>query len=151
MVQEPTAKDLKWMAICAHAALLMSTCGKAQYFAIVLDRFGHQVSSGWNGAPKGMLHCKDGGCPRFIAGSPSGSSYDDCIAIHAEANALLHGDYTAYRDGAALYVNGEPCFTCAKLIANSGIRRVVFQVGRANSTLALTFLEHAGVELVPID
>ena len=56
--------------------------------------------------------------------SASGSSYDNCIAIHAEANALLHSDYSS--KPVKIYVNGPPCFTCAKLIANSTIKEVFY-------------------------
>lgn len=120
-----TQKDVKWMKKCIHSSHMFSTCGKRQYFAVILDQHGHQIGSGWNGGPSGMGHCKDGHCPRLHANSSPGSVYDDCIAIHAEANALLHSDYLARRDGGTLYVNGSCCFSCAKLIANSGIKRVV--------------------------
>jgi len=50
--------------------------------------------------------------------------YDDCFTIHAEANALLVCDRTA-REGGTLYVSSHVCFQCAKLVANSGVRRVV--------------------------
>lgn len=119
-------KDYKWMRMCLTGAQTFSTCGKRKYFAIVLDEQGRVLSTGYNGGPTGMKHCEDGECPRLAENSPSGSSYDNCIAIHAEANALLFSDYSARRDGAVLYVNGPPCFSCAKLIANSGIRRVVY-------------------------
>jgi deoxycytidylate deaminase len=56
--------------------------------------------------------------------SPSGSSYDNCIAIHAEANAFLHSDYSSQPK--KLYVNGPPCLGCAKLIANSTITDVYY-------------------------
>lgn len=119
------AKDFKWLQTCVENAERFSTCGKRQYFAVILDRFGHVAGTGYNGGPKGMPHCVDGACPRLQQDSPSGSQYSNCIAIHSEANALLHSDYTARRDGGTLYVNGPPCWDCAKLIANSGISRVV--------------------------
>lgn len=93
--------------------------------AIIVDSAGHVVATGYNGGPKGFHHCTDGGCPRASSDALHGSSYENCIAIHAEANALLHSDYTIRRGGATLYVNGPPCWDCAKLIANSGITKVV--------------------------
>jgi dCMP deaminase len=54
----------------------------------------------------------------------SGWGHDNCIAIHAEANAILYSS-PVERDNATIYITGVPCFTCAKLIANSGIREVV--------------------------
>lgn len=118
-------KDMKWMKMCFVGAELFSTCAKRQYFAILLDEQGHVLGTGYNGGPKGMKHCADGACPRLAANSPSGASYENCIAIHAEANALLHSDYSARRSGTTLYVNGIPCFSCAKLIVNGGVKRLV--------------------------
>ena len=108
-----------------------STCTNRQFMAIILDTDGIQVGSGWNGAPSGMLHCADGGCPRSILHQNvalgdfgRGPSYDNCVAVHAEANALLHSDWSRRKDG-TIYIGGPPCWDCAKLIANSGLARVV--------------------------
>jgi dCMP deaminase len=140
-------RDVKWMELCVVGAQTFSTCGKRKYMAIIVDRFGHQVGSGYNGGPKGSKHCVDGGCPRLYEGSPNGSSYDNCIAIHSEANALLHSNYVDYRDGGTMYVNGPPCFSCAKLIANSGLARVVYMEDSAyaDTPRVLAFLRDVGV------
>lgn len=124
-MSEVTPKDRKYMRWCVEGAKLFSTCAKAQYMAIVIDAHGHVIGTGYNGGPKGYPHCDEGACPR-LAQTTSGGSYTNCIAIHAEANAILHSDYTHYRDGATLVVNGVPCWDCAKLLSNSGIRRVVY-------------------------
>ena len=119
-----TRKDLQYMQLCYSSSTIFSTCGKKKYAAILVDEFGHIVGFGYNGGPRGAAHCEDGGCPRFTEMSPSGSSYDNCIAIHAEANAFLHSDYSSRPT--KLYVNGPPCMTCAKMIANSTIKDVYF-------------------------
>lgn len=46
--------------------------------------------------------------------------------MHAEANALLHSDYSARAK--KIYVNGPPCFSCAKLIANSTVHTVYYMI-----------------------
>jgi len=117
-------KDEQFMRLCASAALIFSTCGKKKYAAVLVDENGHIIGMGYNGGPKGYVHCEEGGCPRYIDGSPNGSIYDNCIAIHAEANALLHSDYSARAK--KIYINGPPCFSCAKLIANSTIEYVYY-------------------------
>jgi len=119
------SKATKWLRWVREGATIFSTCGKRNYMAVVLDGNGHVLGTGYNGGPKGSKHCVDGGCPRFIEGSANGSSYDNCIAIHAEQNALLHSDYSA-RQGGTLIINGPPCFTCAKLIVNSGVTQLVY-------------------------
>lgn len=112
------------MKTCVEMSKTFATCGKRQYAAVLVDELGHIVGTGYNGGPRGMKHCVDGGCPRLTNQSPNGSSYDDCIAIHAEANAFLHSDYSA--KPVKLYVNGPPCFGCAKLIANSTVTDVYY-------------------------
>jgi dCMP deaminase len=119
-----TRKDLQYMQMCYSAATIFSTCGKKKYAAILVDDYGHIVGFGYNGGPRNSEHCEDGGCPRFKEMSPNGSNYDNCIAIHAEANALLHSDYSARPT--KIYVNGPPCLNCAKLIANSTIEHVYY-------------------------
>jgi dCMP deaminase len=145
-------KDYNWLRTCRDSAQVFSTCGKRQYYCVIVDRYGHNIGTGYNGGPKGMPHCVDGACPRFIEGSAPGSNYDNCIAIHAEANALLHSDYTARRDGGTLYVNGTPCYTCAKLIVNSGIGRVVYMEDDSymDWPTVESFLNSAGITLVGI-
>lgn len=54
--------------------------------------------------------------------------YTDCVSLHAEANALMTADRSAW-DGGTVYVTSNICYSCAKLIANSGLRRVVVQPG----------------------
>lgn len=115
----------KWLSICDFAANLLSTCAKRQYMAIILDKRGRVVSLGYNGGPSGMPHCNEGYCPRFKNNTPSGSSYDDCISVHAEENALITAD-PARMLGGVLIVNGQPCFSCAKKVANSGIDAIAY-------------------------
>lgn len=56
-------------------------------------------------------------------------SYDDCPSLHAEANALSVCD-RSQRSYGTIYVTSIPCMTCAKLIANSGLARVVYRETR---------------------
>jgi len=119
-----TRKDLQYMQMCYSSATIFSTCGKKKYAAILVDEMGHIVGFGYNGGPRNSRHCEDGGCPRFQEMSPNGSNYDNCIAIHAEANAFLHSDYSS--KPVKLYVNGPPCITCAKMIVNSTVEHVYY-------------------------
>lgn len=125
MTKAYTNKDCKWMNLAVFGAKTFSTCGKKQYMAIILDPNGKVLGLGYNGGPSGYKHCIDGGCPRFREDSASGSIYDNCIAVHAEANALLHSDWSQ-RVASSIYVNGPPCFSCAKLITLSGIKKVFY-------------------------
>jgi dCMP deaminase len=100
-----------------------SNCVRSQHGAVVV-RNRRIRSTGYNGPPSGHAHCDEGACPRASSEAASGWGYDSCIAIHAEANALLYSS-PEEREGASIYITGVPCFSCAKLIANSGIGEVV--------------------------
>lgn len=110
------------MQWCIDGGRVFSTCGKRQYMAILLDYRDRVVGVGYNGGPAGAVHCRDGGCPRLSADSPSGSNYDNCIAVHAEQNAFLN----SVADARTIIINGPPCYTCAKLIVNSSVDTVYY-------------------------
>ncbi len=81
-------------------------------------------------------------------GIPSGERHEICRGLHAEQNAIiqaaLHGVSVA---GADLYGTHQPCITCAKMIINAGIRRVICFDSYPDE-LARSFLEQASIELV---
>ena len=99
-----------WLLATDLMAPLFSTCSRRQFFAV---------------GPSGFTHCNDGGCPHADDKHKSGTTYDSCIAQHAEAGALLWSD-NGLRQNGTVVVNGAPCFGCAKLIASCGIKQVVF-------------------------
>ena len=107
----------------AAGASSRSTCVRRKVGAVIVrDR--HIVSTGYNGGPSGYPHCDEGGCPRATSDVAMGADYGSCIAIHAEANALLFCG-PQDRENATIYCTDLPCFGCAKLIANSGLSEVV--------------------------
>lgn len=139
--------ELRWLYVLDTLARTFSTCAKRQYAAIILAPNKRVIGFGYNGSPAGMGHCTDGHCPRLHDNSPHGSQYDNCIAQHAEAGALLWSD-PAQRTDATLIVNGPPCMGCAKLIASGGISRLVYKEDGAYSQWGNVkqFLDAAGVE-----
>ena len=144
--------EKNWLEACDLLAVIFSTCSRRQYFSVVLASNKRVAGIGYNGGPPGTKHCVDGGCPHANDGSTPGLSYDNCIAQHAEAGALLWSD-ASMRQGGTLIVNGPPCFGCAKLIASSGVKTVVFYKD-ANYTQfgdVLSFLLGAGLEVVMYD
>jgi dCMP deaminase len=144
-------KDIQFMDMCEISAMIFSTCSKRKYCAVLVDDLNHIVGFGYNGGPSGFPHCDEGGCPRAHENSPSGSIYDNCIAIHAEANALLHSDYSA--KPTKLYVNGPPCFSCAKLIANSTVKNVYFKKDKNYTQWndVKKFLNQSGIKTIEVN
>ncbi len=134
----------------ATAISSRATCSRRKHGAVIVQ--GRRiVASGYNGGPSGYPHCLDGACPRATSAAPQGHDYERCIAIHAEANALLFSS-PEERDGASLYCTGAPCFGCAKLIANSGVAEVVAAGGRYDEwDRTRDFLRDAGVRVRVLD
>ena len=95
----------------ARATSTRATCSRRKHGAVIVHNR-RIVSTGYNGGPSGYPHCAEGACPRAGSVAPQGHDYESCIAIHAEANALLFSS-PEERDGAALYCTGAPCFGCA--------------------------------------
>lgn len=143
--------EKKWMNVLDAAAKEFSTCAKRQYSAVVVAANKRVIGFGYNGSPPGVAHCTDGACPRLHENSASGSAYDNCIAQHAEAGALLWSD-PGLRLGSTLIVNGSPCMGCAKLIASSGVKRVVYRRDDSYNQLPsiLRLLNEAGVAYVSL-
>ena len=149
---ESMSWEQKWMRLCIEKAQLFSKCAKRQYAALIVDRYNRLIGSGYNGAPSGYPHCTQGACPRYLNNTPSGSPYTDCIANHAEVNAISYTEYTLRREG-TLYVNGPPCFECAKTISNSGLKRVCYLPDDSylNWDKAKFMMEYVGIELTAVE
>lgn len=130
----------------AHQVATRSTCVRRKVGA-VLVKDKRILSTGYNGAPKGISHCLDVGCLRDELKVPSGERHELCRALHAEQNAIaqaaLHG---VKIEGASLYCTHQPCVLCAKMIINAGIAEVCFDQGYPDE-LALGFFAEAGIKL----
>ena len=114
----------------------------------VIAKDNRVLTTGYNGAPAGMVHCIElGGCNKEQHGFGSGEGSEYCRAIHAEQNAILQAaKFGISIDGATLYCTHFPCTTCAKLIIGAGIKRIVYWHDYPND-LAKDLLEEAGVQM----
>lgn len=112
-----------------------STCSRMSVGCVVaLD--GRTLSSGFNGAPRGMPHCNhECDCEAWQYPDGTVEHHDECnsgphgcVAVHAEANAIAfaarHGIALL---GSTLYTTLTPCVKCAELIVNAGVARVVWR------------------------
>lgn len=134
----------------ATQAATRANCSRRRVGAVIV-RNRRVRSTGYNGPPSGYGHCDAGFCPRASSDSPTSVDYQNCVAIHAEANALLFADVDD-RAGASLYCTDAPCFGCAKLIANSGIAEVVAGGGRYDGwDVTRRFLQDCGLRVRLLD
>lgn len=111
----------------AKAVSARGDCVRAQHGAVIVKN--HKIiSTGYNGSPpKSPNSCgQTGNCPRNNDPNAKHSEgdYDSCWATHAEANALMRASWEEMQ-GAVIYITGRPCPGCSKLIASSGIIKIV--------------------------
>ena len=110
---EDVAETVRWRSLCSVA----------RAGAVIADAKNRIVSTGYNGPPAGFEHSElpcDQWCPR----GAEGADLPLCLSVHAEANALISGDRSSWAGG-TMYVTKHPCLECAKMIANSGLARLV--------------------------
>lgn len=117
----------------------LSYCKRKKVGAIIVrDRM--IISDGYNGTPTGFENsCEDA------------EGLTSWYVLHAEANAILKvARSTQSCEGATLYITLSPCRECSKLIHQSGIKRVVYQMGYKD-TSGIDFLKKAGVTVDQIE
>ena len=124
-----------------------STCVRRQVGAILV-KGNRLLATGYNGAPKGALHCNKKGCLREQTGTPSGERHEICRGLHAEQNVIIQAAiYGASVSGATLYCNNKPCSICAKMIINAEISRIVYQE-EYDDALSDELLRNSNIRLV---
>jgi len=88
----------------ASLAARRSNCMRRQV-GCVLVRGKRVISTGYNGTPRNITNCNEGGCPRCNAATQGGTGLSTCMCVHAEENALLEAGRDRVGDGAVLYCN----------------------------------------------
>ena len=116
-----------------------SYCKRRQVGALIVkDKM--IISDGYNGTPSGFENiCEDE------------NGVTKPYVLHAEANAITKVAKSGNSsEGATLYVTASPCLECAKLIFQSGIKRVVYN-DEYRLTDGVDLLRRAGIEVEKID
>lgn len=135
--------DEYFMAIAKQVAT-RATCDRLHVGAVLVSQDSVILSTGYNGAPRGMPHCDEAG-HEIVEGH--------CVrTVHAEANAIAQAARTgASVEGATLYTTASPCYDCFKLLINAGVKKVVyneFYMSRYEaSAKVLELAKEAGIEM----
>lgn len=116
-----SGKRVEWDEYFMQIALQVSTrstCDRKRVGAVIVrDRT--ILSTGYNGSIRGLAHCDD-----------KGHLMDNghCVrTVHAEANAIAQAaKHGVNVNNSSVYITASPCWTCFKLLANSGINEVVY-------------------------
>ncbi|MBD3363377.1 cell division protein DedD [Candidatus Dojkabacteria bacterium] len=105
-----------------------ATCDRGRSGCVIVKNK-QILTTGYVGAPRGLPHCDEVGHEIHEVINLDGSKSKHCIrTTHAEQNAIVQAARVGISiDGATLYCRMEPCYVCAKMIVNAGIKRVVCQ------------------------
>jgi dCMP deaminase len=138
--------DEYFMSI-ARVVATRSNCVKRKV-ASVVTRDRRIVSTGYNGTPRGVRNCNEGGCPRCNSFAEGGTRLDECLCSHGEENAITQVAYhgVSVKD-ATIYTTLSPCLICTKMIINVGIIEVVYNAHYPMGEVPLALLEEAGVKV----
>src|SRR5713101_5470855 len=129
----------------AKVVAARSNCIKRKVASIIVkDK--RVISTGYNGTPRGTRNCNEGGCPRCNSLAPSGTKLDECLCSHGEENAIVQASYhgVSLKD-AIIYTTFAPCLQCAKMIINSGIREVIYNMDYPLNHAAFQLFSEAGI------
>jgi dCMP deaminase len=143
MARERTDWDEYFMSI-ARVVATRATCDR-KHVGAVLVRGRTILSTGYNGSIRGMPHCDEVG--HMMEGG-------HCVAtIHAEANAILQAARNGVSiEGADVYTTASPCWPCFKMIANAGLKRIIYgefyrdeRIFDVAKQLGISLLDQSGV------
>lgn len=111
----------------AELVATRSTCLRRNVGAVVVKEK-RVLTTGYNGAPKGLKHCAEVGCVRMTNNVESGTRHELCRGVHAEQNAVIQAAYfgVSIKDS-TIYTTNFPCVLCTKIIINAGIKEVVYK------------------------
>ena len=131
----------------AQVVASRSNCVK-RHVGAVIARDRRIISTGYNGTPRGVRNCNEGGCPRCNAFAESGTRLDQCLCSHGEENAIIQAAYHGVSvRGGTLYTTFFPCLLCTKLVINAGLAEVVYNASYALDDVAQALLREAGVKV----
>ena len=125
----------------ARQAATRSTCDRKHVGAVIV-RDKTILSTGYNGSIRGMPHCDEAG---------HDMENGHCVGtIHAEANAIIQAAKNGVRiEDAEIYTTASPCWSCFKLIANAGIRKIYYGEFYRDER-ARDVADQVGIELIDL-
>ncbi|MEL3906736.1 MAG: cytidine/deoxycytidylate deaminase family protein [Treponema sp.] len=139
--------DEYFMEVC-RAIAKRATCNRGRS-GCVIARDNQLLVTGYVGAPRGLPHCDDAGHQFKKIQHEDGSVSQHCVrTVHAEQNAICQAAKRGISiDGATLYCKMTPCRTCAMLIINCGITRVIAEKRYHDSADSIEMFKQAGVTI----
>ena len=140
--------DRYFLDLC-EAVSKRATCDRGLAGCVIVkDR--RIMTTGYVGAPAGLTHCDEAGHDMRKVFDEQGNVSHHCVrTLHAEQNAIIQAaKFGIPLDSSTLYCKMTPCRTCAMIIINSGIKRVVCEKHYHADKDTRAMFKRAGVELV---
>lgn len=136
----------------ARTVATRATCDRGKSGCVIVkDK--RILCTGYVGSPIGVEHCDELGHEMHTVYDEEGKKSLHCVRTsHAEQNAIAQAArFGTAINGGTIYCKMEPCYTCAKMIINSGIVRVVAEMQYHAASLSREVFKKAGVELVVLN
>jgi dCMP deaminase len=125
-----------------------ATCGRGRSGCVIVkDK--RILVTGYVGSPMGLPHCDEVGHEMHRVVHEDGSESEHCIrTAHAEQNGIAQAARIGISvDGATVYCHMTPCYVCAKILINAGIKKVVALKDYHASKRSKEIFEQSGVKL----
>ncbi|MEK7504859.1 MAG: cytidine/deoxycytidylate deaminase family protein [Patescibacteria group bacterium] len=124
------------------------TCARGRSGCVIV-RDKHILVTGYVGSPVGLPHCDEVGHEMHKVINDSGVQSEHCIrTAHAEQNAIAQAAKLGVSvDGGTVYCHMIPCYACAKLLINAGIKKVIALKDYHSSQRSKETFKAAGVKL----
>lgn len=123
------------------------TCDRGRSGALI-TRDKRILTTGYVGSPLGIAHCDEIGHEMHTVTHENGQQTRHCIrTTHAEQNAICQAARVGTSlEGATLYCKMTPCYTCAKMVINAGIVRVVCEKDYHGGGRSKQLFAEAGIQ-----
>ena len=123
------------------------TCDRGRA-GCVITRDKKIISTGYVGSPAGLKHCDEIGHEMNTVVHEDNHESRHCIrTAHAEQNAIVQAArFGVSVDDSTLYCKMTPCYACAKMIINAGIKRVVCEEDYHAGNRSKEVFKEAGVK-----
>lgn len=133
----------------ADAASRRATCDRGKSGCVIV-RDKQVLATGYVGSPPGLPHCDDAGHLMKKVIQENGEISEHCVrTVHSEQNAICQAAKRGISiEGAIVYTRMTPCRTCAMLLINCGIKKIVCERKYQLAEESEELLTEAGIELI---
>ena len=123
----------------ANVMSIRSTCVRRRVGCVITDDSNQILATGYNGVPKKWTHCTAKPCPG--ANYQSGMGLDECVAVHAETNALIQ--CSDINKAHHIYITTAPCISCVKALINTPIMHIHYSHDYADTNASHQLWTHS--------